>query len=163
MFPRETKFDVNGQDSITFQIISWYNCDFEYSSDNSESSDEEENSFYNNTDNDKYLSKVFGVTENGVSVSCNLLDFTPYFYIKVPHRIDKVGVEKFRQYMVSKLPPQFRKTLLTVKLMKKKDFWGFSNNEKFNFIRFTFKSLKGFRAGIRILSKPVYIIGMHKT
>ena len=161
MFPRETKFDVNGQDSITFQIISWYNCDFEYSSDNSESSDEEANSFYNNTDNDKYLSKVFGVTENGVSVSCNLLDFTPYFYIKVPHRIDKVGVEKFRQYMVSKLPPQFRKTLLTVKLMKKKDFWGFSNNEKFNFIRFTFKSLKGFRAGIRILSKPVYIIGMH--
>lgn len=162
MFPRETRIDTTGLEEITFQIVSWYNCDFEYSSDDSEeSSDDEENKYFNNTDKDKYLSKVFGVTETGVSVSCNLLDFTPYFYIKVPHRIDKVGVEKFRQYMVSKLPPQFRKTLLTVKLMKKKDFWGFSNNEKFNFIRFVFKSLKGFRAGIRVLSKPVYIIGMH--
>lgn len=161
MFPRETLIDVKQFDQITFQIISWYTCDFEYSSDDSESGDEEDNGFYNNTDDDKYLVKVFGVMEDGTSVSLNILNFTPYFFIKVKHRIDKVGAEKFRQYVVSKLPPQLRKTLIGVKLMPKKDFWGFHNNEKFNFIRFTFKSLKGFRAGIRLMSKSVYIVGMH--
>ena len=162
MFPREACIDVTGIDSITFQIVSWYTCDFEYSGEDTDSNeDETDNSFYNNTDQEKYLAKVFGVTENGASVSCNILNFTPYFYIKVNHRIDKTGAEKFRQYVVSHLPPQLRKTVIGAKLMKKKDFWGFHNDEQFNFIRFTFKSLKGFRAGIRVLSKPVYIIGMH--
>jgi DNA polymerase elongation subunit (family B) len=164
MFPREASVNISELDSITFQIVSWYTCDFEYSgedTDSSESIDENENKFYNNADEEKYLAKVFGVTEDGSSVGCNILNFTPYFYIKVNHRIDKIGVEKFRQYVVSHLPPQLRKTIIGAKLMKKKDFWGFHNNEQFNFIRFSFKSLKGFRAGIRVLSKPVYIIGMH--
>jgi DNA polymerase elongation subunit (family B) len=162
MFPRETCINISEVDSITFQIVSWYTCDFEYSSEDTDSNeDDNDNTSYSNTDQEKYLAKVFGVTENGTSVSCNILNFTPYFYIKVNHRIDKIGAEKFRQYVVSHLPPQLRKTIIGAKLMKKKDFWGFHNNEQFNFIRFTFKSLKGFRAGIRVLSKPVYIIGMH--
>jgi DNA polymerase elongation subunit (family B) len=164
MFPREASVNISELDSITFQIVSWYTCDFEYSgedTDSTDSTDSTQSIDDNNTDEEKYLAKVFGVTENGSSVSCNILNFTPYFYIKVNHRIDKIGVEKFRQYVVSRLPPQLRKTIIGAKLMKKKDFWGFHNNEKFNFIRFTFKSLKGFRAGIRVLSKPVYIIGMH--
>jgi len=163
VFPRETSIDTKEYDSIAFQIVSWYTCDFEYSTDDSSDSSEDDNknAYYNNTDQDKYLAKVFGITEDGSSVGCNILNFTPYFYIKVNHKIDKISVEKFREYMVSKLPSQLRKTLIGVKLMKRKDFWGFANNEKFNFIRFVFKSLKGFRAGIRVMSKPIYIIGMH--
>jgi len=166
MFPREAAIQVSGGDdqSLEFQIISWYTCDFEYSSDDSDSAgddSEEDNGFQGHNDEDKYLAKVFGVTAEGHSVGLNILNFTPYFYIKVNHRIDKIGVEKFRQFMVSNLPSQLRKSLIGVKLMRKKDFWGFYNGDVFNYIRFTFKSLKGFRAGIRVMSKPVYIIGMH--
>jgi DNA polymerase elongation subunit (family B) len=166
MFPRETvvQATVDGKETVEFQIVSWYTCDFEYSSDDSESADDddgEENGFYGQTDEDKYLAKVFGVTAEGYSVGLNILNFTPYFYIKVNHRLDRVGVDKFRQYMVTNLPSHLRKSLVGVKLMKKKDFWGFYNNETFNFVRFTFKSLKSFRAGIRVMSKPIYIVGMH--
>ena len=162
MFPRETHIQTNTEDTLQFQIVSWYTCDFEYSYDDKEDDDSgEENAFYGQTDDDKYLAKVFGVTAEGHSVGLNLLNFTPYFYIKVNHKLDKIGVEKFRQYMVSNLPPPLRKSLVGIKVMKKKEFWGFHNNETFNFIRFTFRSLKGFRAGIRVMSKPVYIVGMH--
>jgi DNA polymerase elongation subunit (family B) len=166
MFPRETvvQATVDGKENVEFQIVSWYTCDFEYSSDDSESADDddgEENGFYGQTDEDKYLAKVFGVTAEGYSVGLNILNFTPYFYIKVNHRLDRIGVDKFRQYMVTNLPSHLRKSLVGVKLMKKKDFWGFYNNETFNFVRFTFKSLKSFRAGIRVMSKPIYIVGMH--
>lgn len=165
MFPREAAIQQGNLSSpLEFQIISWYTCDFEYSSDDSDSNgddSEEDNGSFGHNDEDKYLAKVFGVTAEGYSVGLNILNFTPYFYIRVNHRIDRIGVDKFRNYMVSNLPSQLRKSLIGVKLMKKKDFWGFHNGEVFNFIRFTFKSLKGFRAGIRVMSKPVYIVGMH--
>ncbi len=161
MFPREAIVNVKGLEEVQFQIVSWHTCDFEYSGNDSESSDDEQNAHYGNVDEDKYLAKVFGVTAKGESVSLNILNFTPYFYIKVNHKIDKVGAQKFREYIVSNMPSQLRKTVVRVRLMKKKDYWGFHNNEKFNYIRFTFKSLKGYRAGIRLMSKPVYITGMH--
>lgn len=151
MFPRETKVSIANNEPIEFQILSWHTCDFEYSYD--DNIDEE--------DSLKYLVKVFGVTSKGHSVSANILNFTPFFFIKVCHKVDRMILEKFREFMVSKLPFHLQDSLLNVKLLKKKDFWGFYNGEKFNFIRFTFKNLQGFRAGIRILSKDIYIVGLH--
>lgn len=161
MFPREKSvhFDNGENNKLDFQIISWHTCDVEYSGDDSDSNDSCDNG-YGHTDETKYLAKVFGVTAEGYSVGLNILNFTPYFYIKVNHKLDRVGVEKFRQYMVSNLPSALRKSLVGVKLLKKKDFWGFHNNELFNFVRFTFKNLKAFRAGIRVMSKAVYIVGI---
>lgn len=155
MFPRQNAIDVVSQklNAVEFQIVSWYTCDFDYTNDDGDD---------DNEDSERYLIKVFGVTAEGHSVGLNILNFTPFFYVKVNHRVDKLILERFREYMVTKLPYDLKDSLISVKLQKKKDFWGFHNNERFNFLRFTFKSLKGFRAGIRIMSREVYIIGLHK-
>ena len=39
----------------------------------------------------KHVIKLFGITENGESVSVNINDYNPYFYIKVPDSIDEVN------------------------------------------------------------------------
>ena len=160
LFPRETPVNVDGLEYLEFQIVSWNTRDVEYDNEN-DSGDSQDggNSFLDDT---RYLAKVFGVTMKGESVSLNILNFTPYFYIRVNHRIDKPMAEKFRQYMVSQLPNNLKRSIVGVKIMHKKDFWGFHNNENFTFLRFTYKSLKGFRAGIRIMMRDVYIIGIHK-
>lgn len=154
MFSREHTAKV-GSGPVEFQILSWHTCDYDYVSDDA-GDDENESG-----DDDKYLVKVFGATADGKSVSVNILNYTPYFFIKVTHRLDRLVLDRLREHMVSSLPYALKNSLCGVKLMKKKDFWGFHNNENFNFVRFAFKSLKSFRAGIRVFQKDVMIPGVH--
>ena len=55
--------------SIIFQAIDWIVSDNKYE-------DEDENT------ETKYLIKIFGRTDTGKSISVNISDYTPYFYIK---------------------------------------------------------------------------------
>lgn len=149
-----TEAEVLARKEIQFQVVSWLPCDFDYVGDNEEDDCQQ-------FDDDRYLVKVFGVDGDGHSVSLNILNYTPFFYIKVTHSITKVFIERFREYMVTNLPYNLRGSLLGVKVMKRKDFWGFHNGEMFNFVRLAFKSLKSFRAAIRIIQRGIRIIGFH--
>lgn len=147
---RETKIklDPDNQD-IVFQISSWYTEDNDYG-------DDEEGG-------EKYLVKVFGVTEDGKSVSVNLLNYTPFFYIKSPYQVTRSTVQNIHEFLVARLPWKLKESLLDVSVIKKKDFWGFTNNEKFNFIRLKFKNLAALRSATRILSKRVDITGISRN
>jgi DNA polymerase elongation subunit (family B) len=137
-------------DPLVFQITSWYCCDLEYELD--DDSDEE-------MIDPKYVIKVFGVNKTGQSISANLLNFTPYFYIKFPFSYNKATCERFRDFLCMKMPAPLRSSFLDVKLFKKKDFMGFHNGEKFNFLRFTFKSQAAWKAGIRVFQKSILVPG----
>lgn len=142
---RSNKYNDNiiNNDSIIFQVISWNTCDYLYNEDDEREASNSEN----------YLIKIFGVTEDGKSISVNVLNYTPYFYIKILHKIDRNTTENLREHMVSELPYHLKNSLINVTIVRQKDFWGFTNNEKFNFARFKFKNLKGYRSAIKILSK----------
>lgn len=138
---------------FVFQLLSWTACDEEYG-------DDDDDGTY---DPEKYLIKVYGCTEGGHSVSLNILNYTPYFYIKINHRFMRNFGQALHEYVVSKLPWPLKNSLTGVKILQKKDFWGFTNFEKFPFARLTFKSLKGYRAGIRIFNYDVKIPGIHSS
>ena len=138
---RSIKYN-NINNDIIFQVISWNAFDYIYDENEGEDCDCE-----------KYLIKMFGVTEDGKSISVNILDYTPYFYIKILHAINRNTAENLRENMISALPYNLKNSLINVSIVKQKDFWGFTNNEKFNFARFKFKNLKGYKSAIRILSK----------
>jgi len=112
-----------------------------------------------NADMSKYLVKVFGVTEDGLTVSANLLDFPPYFFVKIPHNVDATFLSRLRECLLTKMPYTLRHTIKSVKLMKRKDFWGFQNGELRNFVRFTFSNLSGMKAAARVFEKELYING----
>jgi DNA polymerase delta subunit 1 len=138
-------------DDIEFQIVQWVAEDVEYE-------EAEDGDGYE--DASKYVIKMYGVTKEGYSVSLNVLDFTPYFMIKVNRPVSKIFLQRIQEHVISSLPFRLRGSLVGVKVLKKKDFYGFHNHEQFTFLRFAFKSLKGFRAGIRIFQKEVRITGM---
>jgi len=135
------------KDDLIFQIIGWYAVDYEYDNDVENESD----------DASKYLIKVFGNTEGGASVALNILNYTPYFYIKVNHKCDKYTAEHIHEYVVGKLPRKLKNGLIDVTLLKKKDFWGFTNNEKFTFARLKFKNINAYKSAIRLFYKAVLI------
>lgn len=146
------------QNDLIFQILSWKPCDYEYEDENEDNDDEENTN--GNQDKSKYIVKVFGVTINGYSVSVNILNYTPYFFIKVPFRVNDFTCVKFKEFLLGRIPTSQKKMLLNVKKVLKKDFFGFHNGEKFSFIRFTFRSQKTFKTAIKIFQKPVSIPGI---
>lgn len=147
MFSRENKAILNCKTSdIKFQIISWYACDYNYDTD----TDEEDK---------KYLIKLFGVTDKGESISVNALNFTPYFFIKIPYAVNDYVCLRFKEFINEKMSNALKNNLIDVKIQKKQDFYGFHNCKKFNFLRFTFKSLKGFKQAARLFNTKIVIPG----
>ena len=147
-FPRENKVICDYKNNITFQIISWYACDYNY--DAEEDAELEEK---------KYLIKLFGVTDKGESISVNALNFTPYFFIKIPYAVNDYVCLRFKEFINGKMPNALKNSLIDVKIQKKQDFYGFHNYKKFNFLRFTFKSLKAFKQAARLFNSKVAIPG----
>lgn len=151
MFKREEVIPYIKDQDIVFQIISWHAFDQE-DDDNDDSDDGNSNMI-----NKKYLVKVFGSTENGISVSANLTDFPPFFYIKSPINLNDYQVKMIKEFIVEKLHYKQKNSIQEVKAMKKKDFWGFTNDTKFTFVRISCKNLECFRAAARIFQKKVMI------
>lgn len=139
---------------VIFQATSWFASDYEYDDDVEEGSRD---------DCTKYLVKIFGVTEDGKSVSVNVLNFTPYFFIKVHHAMDRYTAAKLREFVVNKLPRALKTSLLDVNIVRKKDFWGFQNHEKSAFARFKFKNLRAYKFTIRMFMKKVEIDSISRT
>lgn len=142
---RDQKIPFNSlDDNLVFQITSWHTCDYEY--------DEVEDP---REDATKYLVKVFGVREDGTSVALNILNFTPFFFLRIDHKTDRHTATRLKDFLVTKLPTSLKTSILDVTILKKKDFWGFTNNTKKSFARLKFKNLKAMKSAIRIFSKKV--------
>ena len=122
----------SGKD-IHFQVIDWYHTDFvNNENDDIDDTDDEDRS---------YIIKMFGVNETGNSVCLNVTDFKPFFYISHKNNvISPVEFTLLEKKIRGQLPRKFRECL-SLKIVKKKSIWGFTNNEKKQFIKLSFTNL----------------------
>jgi DNA polymerase delta subunit 1 len=122
--------------SLIFQAISWYCVDFK-------DLDRDEKSF---------IVKGFGKTDNNKTISVNIYEYTPHFYIKFNSKIEKFTCEYIKEFIKNECGE-----IDNVNIIKKKDFYGFANGELSNFIRLKFKTIQGYKNAIKILQKKVTI------
>lgn len=117
---------IDESERIYFQIIDWYHFDY-----NSEETNEH-----------KYIIKMFGVTEQGNSICANIVDFEPYFYIscKTKETFTISEVDYIQNYIVNKLPKNFKENI-SLTTIKKKSIWGFTNNAYKQYIKLSFNNL----------------------
>lgn len=85
---------------------------------------------------DEHLISILGKTENGKSV-CLTTIFEPYFFVKLPRGTTEQEVRLLYNDL-NKLRPDH---VTSYSLTKKKDVWGFQNNETFAYMRLNFKTL----------------------
>ena len=143
---------ITANKDICFQTINWWSGDHEYMDD------------LESDNNNKFLIKAFGRTENGDSLSLNILNFTPYFFIQIPTFVKgKNELLSLENWLRSLLPRKLKTSLIKASLMRKKTFYGFKNDEMFNFIRFTFKNIASFRYSIKLFQKEIIIPGINKN
>lgn len=115
----------------------------------------------------EYEMVMFGCTEEGYSVTAQVTGFIPYFYVKVPEHITQkhsslvAWVNEFylyltsgkytktygnRSYPRSIIPYKLASHLVSVKEVRKKEFYGFTNQEDFIFLKISVKSLALFQS-----------------
>lgn len=153
-------------DDIEFQIIEWHTQDESEELDFSDASDD---SFKGKKCNDIYTIRCFGVTSEGISITCKIEHFTPFYYIKVHDRFTKKQLTKFiefikKSYQLSKVKiageyVSFSDCLLEDKcrVIEKKDLYGFKNSRQFKFIRLVFNNYTALNKSKYIFKNPVVI------
>jgi DNA polymerase elongation subunit (family B) len=142
--------------ALSFQIVNWYTTDIEVEASESDNEDE-----VPNQDHSKYIIKLFGVDEHGKTMSATVYGFTPHFYVKVQKQWSRFELEKMMAFLKSKMGRYQGR--VEVKPMRKKDFWGFTNNEQFWFLRFCFDTHRAMKIASRVITDMPFPIGGQKV
>lgn len=141
----------NEQKQLVFQPLSWHGEDVDFRDIDGET--DMKKSFI------KYVIKCFGVDEHGRSVSITINDFMPFFYIKLDDRWTQKDMYNLKQHLQTLLPYKMRDSLVSVKLIERKDFWGFTNFKAFKFAKLTFKNHKSMKNINYALQSDMQTIG----
>lgn len=166
------KKQLESQDDIEFQIIEWHTQD---ENEDDTLDDLSSNDSDNNISKcaDKYTIRCFGVTSDGISITCKIVNFTPFYYIKVPDRFNKTQLNIFvdflkNSYQLSKVKvngeiTSFADCLLKNKcsIIEKKDLYGFRNGRNYRFIRLVFNNYTAMNKSKYIFKNPVTIHGIN--
>jgi len=148
IFPRPDINELEStDDDIIYQITDWFIPETDKSMTDYESSNE-------------YSIYIYGTTKDNITVCTKVTNFKPFFYIKPPSSWDDLSDKKF-EYKLTELeenlregkyeskfsqdtkiiPRDYKNHLDNIQIVYKKDFWGFTNNKDFRFIKITLKSL----------------------
>ena len=143
---RDCSVSLDESKNACFQVIDWYHFDF------------------SNEDNqNNYMIKMFGVTEEGYSICANITDFQPHFYVssKMKSKFSQTEIEELERILVNKLPENFKNSL-TVSQVRKKSIWGFTNGTYQQYIKLSFENMmcmyitrKMFQYKLKIFSNQV--------
>ena len=120
---------VDNTTDFEFQVVDWYPVDFE-----EELVDDDDKEI----EHLSYVIKTFGVTENGNSVSVNIRNYQPYFFIgleNINRSYTRMDIYNIKIHLISILPKSLKKYLVDVKIISKKILYGFTNNEYDQYLR----------------------------
>lgn len=130
---------------LEFQIVDWRaydNRSFNTEDDDEDASDEDEGQKVER----KYLIEIYGFDKEKRSVCLTATDFTPYFFVEIPSNWSVTKLNLVMDRVKAKVDSYIRNDLIDWKVVKRKKFFGFCNEEQYTFIRLTFKSRNAFYA-----------------
>ena len=153
-FPRKDIDELeNNEKTIKLQITDWYIPEGDKSKPR-KNYDEEQ---------DLYTMLIYGTDENNITYSVNVIDYEPYFFVKAPETWDDYSDKKYeskvnelnfillnekyesqwngKKYQKKIISNHFKQHFNNLSVVKKKEFWGFTNERIFNYIKVSVKSL----------------------
>ena len=136
---------------ITFQIVDWF------------IPENDKIQFDPDEEAREYTINIYGKTSDDISICVKVIGFKPFFYIKPPESWELLNDKEFkkkvnelqmklaeddyeakfkgkttRKQIISRY---YKKHLCKLEIENKKDFWGFTNNKEFRYIKIVVKSL----------------------
>jgi DNA polymerase delta subunit 1 len=131
---RTTKIEMKDMGSVKFQIVDWRYID------KNKNDDEYDNEEDKDDKDIRFEMQAFGVTKEGYSVGLNIIDFCPFFYIKIDDNWGVREMKKLINKLKYKISKQCKNDLIDYTIIHRKDLYGFSASRLFKFIKLTFKN-----------------------
>jgi len=160
----DTPVKFNSKDDIIFQCLEWIGTN--------ESKIEYDISTKKNKKILKHVVKLYGVTKEGYSVSVNNNEFKPYFFVKVSEHFTDLHKVKLFNSIVNKLKENAKKLrqynsyaadIISLEFVKRKEFYGFTNNKLFKFIKITFQNSIVMNKVTNIVKEGIVIPSINKS
>jgi DNA polymerase delta subunit 1 len=152
------------KNDIEMQIIEWWAQDEE----NDDVEDEEDNS-QNEKNTDVYTIRCFGVTQSGISVTCKITGFKPFYYIKVPNTFSKIHLGYFLKFIESSyFLKSFNEPLAKENgrhrscIEQKKDLFGFRNGKEYKYVKLVFNNYSALMKSRYLFKKATEIANVTK-
>jgi len=173
-FYRKKHSNLGGED-LEFQVVEWHAQDEPIGGTTDEDDDE-----YSQTCPNRYTIRCYGVTKEGLSITCKITDFTPFYYIKVPSDFTSKQLGHFIKFIQNNWIMQkkvdspdgdtewvkyYSDCLLSKKctIVRKKDLFGFRNGKEYNFVRLVFNNATVMNKSKYIFKKAVEINGVNRS
>jgi DNA polymerase delta subunit 1 len=160
IFRNDKKLKLSNNGKFIFQALEWTAYDHVEEDDESDSDSSDDEGYgkrYKKQKDGKYLIRAYGVTAKSNSVCLTIHNFTPYFFIKVPQYWQKDEVRRVVQFIDNEIAAKYEGSIKSADIVERKEFYGFTNNKKFKFLRLVFQSQACMRAVSRIFERPVRI------
>ena len=138
-------------EDLIFNTIDWHDFD---EIPNSEDSDSDKQ--YSDIDK-KYVIKTFGRTADGKSVYLKIDSFPPHFYILLPESWSE-NINAKCDHLIRVLRSKnynLERTLEKYEIVRRKKFYGFNANKKFNFLRLVFTNRKSMSDTVRMFDNKI--------
>ena len=154
------------KNDIDFQIIEWWAQDEE---DEDENETEEISEETDNKINSSYVIRCFGVTKTGVSITCKITNFKPFYYIKVPESFNRVHLHHFLKYIESgymlrnfKNPLAKENGKYLSSIVERKDLFGFRNEKRYKYVKLVFNNYTALMKSRYLFKKAITIENVTK-
>lgn len=129
---------------ITFQIIDWNWYDTKVDEDDED-------------DISNFKIRLYGTTDDNKKIYVRVDNFSPYFFVKLKPGQTIIDAKRIIGYIKKKkVRSNMVNSLKSFNVVKKKDFYGFTDYKDFNFIRLEFFSYAGFKAYSSAFRKKIY-------
>jgi DNA polymerase elongation subunit (family B) len=155
------------KNDIDFQIIEWWAQDEEDENDNDDEEEYEEE--HDNKINSSYVIRCFGVTKTGISITCKITNFKPFYYIKVPDTFNRVHLHHFLKYIESGYMLRNFKNPLAKEngkplsnIVEKKDLFGFRNGKRYKYVKLVFNNYTSLMKSRYLFKKAITIENVTK-
>lgn len=109
----------------------------------------------------EYKLRIFGKTLDKKSVCLIVSGFKPYFLIKVPEEWTKDKIIMFEKGLRRLLPKHVQQSLVSCKLKKKKQLYGFTAGKLFKYVQITFNNMFGYYKASKLFNEPILILEVH--
>lgn len=149
--PRNLK---NNKNDYSFMINDWQT----YNEKPDDDYDDPDSAY---EDNEKYIIQVFGVDEENKSVSVKITGFKPRFYVNIPNDWNDMKINVLISEVKKKVNKRYKDSICKHTILHRKKFRGFTNNEKFKFIKLTFNNTRSMNAYVKIFEKKIMISSLH--
>ena len=153
---------------IDMQIIEWWAQDEEDLENDMVS---EESGGYDGKELNKevYTIRCFGVTKSGISVTCKITGFKPYYYVKVPSSFTRIHLNYFLKYIESGyMLKNFKEPLVKENgkhrscIEQKKDLFGFRNGKEYKYVKLVFNNYSAMMKSRYLFKKAIEIQNVTK-